>query len=154
MSEENTQQSTPPGLWRQLVAMIYDGLLIIAMFFIAGFGLLAVFGPGEELGDATVPPAVYQITMELIVVLFYGTFWMKSGQTLGMQAWKIQLVSSDGGPVSGPQVIRRMAAVWLSLLPAGLGYWWSIWDRDHLTWHDRLSGTRIVRKVPNPAARQ
>jgi len=34
------------------------------------------------------------------------------------------------------------------LLPAGLGWWWMLVDRERLAWHDRLSGTRIVLVPP------
>jgi hypothetical protein len=29
----------------------------------------------------------------------------------------------------------------LSAVPAGLGLAWAIFDRDHLSWHDRLTRT-------------
>ena len=32
----------------------------------------------------------------------------------------------------------------LSILPCGLGLLWLWIDRDELTWHDRLAGTRVV----------
>jgi uncharacterized RDD family membrane protein YckC len=31
------------------------------------------------------------------------------------------------------------------LLCLGLGFLWVLYDRDKLAWHDRLSGTRLVR---------
>jgi uncharacterized RDD family membrane protein YckC len=37
--------------------------------------------------------------------------------------------------------LRRLWALGLSLLPVGLGAAWAIFDEEHLTWHDRLSGT-------------
>ena len=42
-----------------------------------------------------------------------------------------------------PAVTRRRAAL-VSLLALGLGFLWSLWDPERLTWHDRLSRTRIV----------
>jgi uncharacterized RDD family membrane protein YckC len=33
----------------------------------------------------------------------------------------------------------------VSLLLGGLGFWWALLDRDKRTWHDRASGTRLVR---------
>ena len=38
-----------------------------------------------------------------------------------------------------PRRCRNLAA-----LPLGLGYLWMLFDRDGLTWHDRLSHTRLV----------
>ena len=40
----------------------------------------------------------------------------------------------------------------LSWLPAGLGYFWQLWDTDKLTWHDRLSQTRVIDISRLPAA--
>jgi hypothetical protein len=34
-----------------------------------------------------------------------------------------------------------MAAGLLSLLPAGIGFWWALLDEEHLTFHDQISGT-------------
>jgi uncharacterized RDD family membrane protein YckC len=150
-NKANAGQKTG-ALWRQLVAMLYDALLIIALFFIAGFALVAIYGTGEDVGESNIPRALYQGVMVALLVLFYGTFWLKSGQTLGMQAWRIRLVNSEGGAVSAKQVLIRLAAAVLSWLPAGLGYWWSLWDRDRRTWHDRISGTHIARVPKNTTA--
>jgi uncharacterized RDD family membrane protein YckC len=46
--------------------------------------------------------------------------------------------------------LRFFAAI-LSWLPAGLGFWWQLWDKDKLAWHDRLSGTRL-RHYPKQTA--
>ena len=39
----------------------------------------------------------------------------------------------------------RYAVGLLSLLAGGLGFWWAWIDRDGRAWHDRASGTRLVR---------
>ncbi|MBM4416055.1 MAG: RDD family protein, partial [Chloroflexi bacterium] len=31
-------------------------------------------------------------------------------------------------------------------LALGLGYLSSLWDNERRTWHDRLAGTRVVRR--------
>jgi hypothetical protein len=33
------------------------------------------------------------------------------------------------------------------LLLAGAGFWWAWMDRERLTWHDRVSGTRMLREA-------
>jgi uncharacterized RDD family membrane protein YckC len=43
------------------------------------------------------------------------------------------------------QLWLRFAVGTLSLLLGGLGFWWVWVDRERLTWHDRASGTRLVR---------
>ncbi|RME33614.1 MAG: RDD family protein, partial [Gammaproteobacteria bacterium] len=59
--------------------------------------------------------------------------------------WGLVLVTAQGARVDCPRAAVRLLAALLSLAPLGLGYWWALWDRDGLTWHDRLSGTRVVR---------
>jgi len=35
----------------------------------------------------------------------------------------------------------------------GAGFWWALVDRQRLTWHDRASGTRLLR-APRPVKRR
>jgi uncharacterized RDD family membrane protein YckC len=66
-----------------------------------------------------------------------------------MQSWGLQLETPDGGkPTLATASVRFFAAI-LSSAPAGLGFLWQLWDKDKLTWHDRISGTRIVH-YPKP----
>ncbi len=77
-------------------------------------------------------------------MLFFGWFWTRSGQTLGMQAWRLRVQQPDGSPISWRQALVRMGGAVLSALCLGAGYWWLLFDRERRTWHDRLSGTRVV----------
>lgn len=134
-----------PGLWRNLLAMIYDAFLVAPLLMANAFVLVALFGPTDDASVATVPAWLMQFSCALIIIGFFSLFWCKSGQSLGMQAWRIKLVRGDGGPVGlGRAVVRCLGAA-MSLAPAGLGYWWSLVDRDGLRWHDRLSDTRLLR---------
>lgn len=134
-----TQQ--PAGLLRRIGAMIYDTLLVVALLFLATIPFIAVRG-GEpvEVGDN----AIYQATLAVIIFLFYTGYWSLASRTLGMQSWRLRLETLDGDkPGFGAAAIRFFAAI-LSLLPAGLGFLWQLWDKDALTWHDRLSKTRLI----------
>ena len=71
--------------------------------------------------------------------------WRGGGQTLGMRPWKLRVVGADGQPPTTQALARRYAIGSLSLLLGGLGFWWAWFDRDRLAWHDRGSGTRLVR---------
>lgn len=143
---DSAMQSAPPAaaLWRQLVAMLYDALLIIPLVMAATAGLL-VLHKSTGNSEAIPPPWQVQLLSVLVLTGFYAIFWRKSGQTLGMQAWRIKLVTAEGQVPRGRHIIKRLIGVLVSLLPAGLGYWWSLWDRQHQSWHDKLSGTRLIR---------
>jgi len=126
-------------LGRRLGAILYDGLLVVALLFLGTVPFIAVRG-GEPVEPGEAP---YQLVLIVIAWLFFVGFWTRSGRTLGMQSWRLQLEQPDGSPPGiGAATLRFFAAV-LSWLPLGLGFWWQLWDRDGLTWHDRLSGTRL-----------
>ena len=72
-------------------------------------------------------------------------FWVRGGQTLGMRAWRIRVVRADGGALTWRQSVARFAAGVVAAAPAGLGLWWSFLDADKRGWHDRWTGTRVVR---------
>lgn len=133
-----------PSLLRHLTSMVYDALLVIALVFVANALALAVvvqFSGGDQ---NVVGPATSQALFILCLIGFYSAFWLKSGQTLGMQAWRIQLVTIHGGRVRLSQALVRCCAAALSLTCLGMGYWWRIFDRNGRYWHDYVSGTELV----------
>ena len=124
------------SLFKQLAAMIYDSLLIIAILFVA-VGLTIPFNQGEAVSSSMV-----YIFLLVVIFTFYGWFWNRSGQTVGMRAWKIQIVSELGGYPSWPASSLRLVFAMISLTVFGLGYWWRIFKP--YTWHDKFSQTRVI----------
>ena len=128
-------------LARRIAAMLYDGLLILALLFMSTLPFIAAQGgepvePSENL--------LYQAVLAIVIYGFFVGFWTRSGRTLGMQSWRLQLETMDGEKASlGAATIRFFAAL-LSWAPAGLGFLWSLWDKDRLAWHDRISKTHLV----------
>lgn len=121
--------------------MLYDILLVLALVIMTTYLFIALNG-GEAI--ETDENLEFQLVLALVIFVFYVGFWVRPGRTLGMQAWRLQLEARDGGEVGlGDASIRFFAAL-LSVAPAGLGFLWSLWDKERLTWHDRISKTRIV----------
>ena len=137
------------GLLRRLGALFYDSLLLAALLMVVTAALLPLTG-GEAIDAAKNPLLewVYRGLLLVTVALYYGIPWTRRGQTLGMVAWRLRLERADGSLPRWPDVPKRLAAATLSLLPAGLGWWWMLVDPERRTWHDRLSGTRIVLTPP------
>lgn len=129
------------GLMRRIAAMLYDTLLVAALLFLATVPFIALRG-GEavEPGDNF----IYRVVLVLVVYGFFVGFWTRSGRTLGMQSWGLRLETADGRRPSVARATVRFAAALLSWMPLGLGFLWQLWDPEKLTWHDRISGTRIV----------
>lgn len=129
------------GLLRRLAAMLYDALLVIALLFLATIPFIAVRG-GEPV--ETGENLLYRLVLVGVVFAFFVGFWSRSGRTLGMQSWGLQLETLDGHVPSVAMASLRLVAAAVSLLPFGLGFLWQLWDKDALTWHDRISKTRLV----------
>lgn len=131
-----------PSLWRRLAAIFYDSWLVAA-FWLLGAMIDTFVRTGLELSSTG-----YHLPLQLYLMLapmaFFSWFWMHGGQTLGMRAWRLKLLSRDGGKASLQQALVRCTGALLSILVLGLGYLWVLIDRDGLSWHDRLSGTRLV----------
>lgn len=127
------------GLGRRLGAMLYDGLLVLALLFLGTLPFVARAG-GEPVAPGDLQ---YQLTLLLLSYAFFVGFWSGYGRTLGMQSWGLRIETFDGRrPGILSSTLRFFAAI-LSWLPAGLGFWWQLLDDDGLAWHDRLSGTRL-----------
>jgi uncharacterized RDD family membrane protein YckC len=136
----------PAGLLRRLAALLYDCLVIVALWFTAAvpFVWLANGSPRAPLTRVA-----FQLYLLAIAFGFFGWFWVHGGQTLGMRAWRLKLVDARGQAVTWAVAARRFLAAIPSLLCAGIGLLWIMHDRDRRAWHDRLSGTWVI-VVPKP----
>lgn len=137
-----------PSLLRRLVAITYDSLLVLPLVMISvalfmGARSLLGFGAGPD-GTVQLDANVVRLIELLSTAVFFCAFWMKNGQTLGMQAWRIKLVNDAGDEPGLRQCVVRFCAALLSAGCFGLGYLWCLFDRRGRYWHDHLSGTYLV----------
>jgi len=138
------------GLLRRLAAILYDSLLISALWFGVATVFLSLSGGRLSAPDRPLWLLyTFRATLLLVTFLFFGWFWTRGGQTLGMRAWRLKVVAGPGQAITWSQALRRFAAAGLSWAALGLGFWWVIVDREKRAWHDRLSGTRVV-VLPKP----
>lgn len=139
--ETRPRPEAPARLWRRLAAMTYDGLLILAIWLLTLL-LMVVANGGEAVFGAPVQSLLF-----LELVTFFAYFWCTGGQTAGMRAWRLRLVSDDGGSVSLNQAMLRLFGALAALAALGAGYLWAMFDRQGRTWPDLLSHSRIVYQV-------
>ena len=133
------------GFGRRLAALIYDALLLAAL--LMGFtGMALFFTHGEAVVPATAGAwaYVYRAALILVIAAYYVINWLRSGQTLGMRAWRLRTVSDSGKTLALKAAALRVVFGALAWAPAALGVLWLYLDPDHLALHDRLSRTRVV----------
>lgn len=162
----------PAPVWRRLVAMVYETLIVAAVILVAGLIFQwAVVGLGLTGGASTwrltgALRTVFQLYLATAMGLYFCACWHR-GQTLAMRTWRLRLVSRDDAPpgwraalvrylaalvLLGPTLAALLwlrehpdsAAAWLLLLPgaAALGYCAANPARSAL--YDRIAGTRLV----------
>ena len=110
------------GLFRRLAALFYDVLLVTALLMFATWLVLLLTG-GQAIAAQSPHWWMlgYRILLVAVMIAYFGLFWTRGGQTLGMLAWKIRVVRANGARLRWRDVGLRLATAVLSWLPAGLG---------------------------------
>lgn len=165
MSRNVATTDTPCPLWRRLLALVYDALIVVAIVMVVG--MLCQLATGGELirtGATTSVPIWYQLLQGIVVAAYFISSWRRGGQTVGMRPWRIRITRIDGGAVTLQQATIRLlvAGAPLLLLPlasvAGLRttLWlllatWCVWfavalfDKRRRALHDLAGGTELRR---------
>ncbi|MEO9811237.1 RDD family protein [Marinobacter alexandrii] len=124
------EELLPPAAFiKRLMAVIYDSLISIAVLLVTTwmYTLVAGWVTGwdqyEAMAEAGTLKADPLLTFVLFLALylFFGYFWTKNGQTLGMQVWRIRIENLDGTSVSWTQALKRYVAAAAILFVALLG---------------------------------
>jgi len=155
MNKYPQQQFPRAGFRRRFGSWIYDVLIALAVYMVAGaiafllFNILIKFGVINMQGfehaiDLQNSSFVYSGLIYAWniawVSFFFVYFWAKSGQTLGMKAWRLRLQNQDGTRISKMTGVKRLIPTLL-----GLGNLTVIFDRKNkLSLQDRLTHTEVV----------
>ncbi len=139
--------TTPAPLGKKLGAWLYDALISVAIYAIWNLFTFAAFKAWMGIDDfikdnswqGTLEHYIYLSTHWLLVLLYFAYNHVKSGQTVGMSAWKLRLVKTDGTKVTWLQATARaIVAIF------GAGILSSVFNAQKRGWHDLLTGTRVV----------
>lgn len=149
----------PAPLWRRLTAILYDSLLLVAVIMAYGYLHLGVkillLGEAykkilrENPAGSTADPLMFAGIL-IVTFLFFHIFWRRNGQTLGMQAWRIQIQREDNKALTATQTLLRLLIAPLSAFCFGIGYLWCL-VRPYKTWQDLATKTVVVLLPKNKA---
>lgn len=131
-----------PGLLRLGACIVYELLTVIAILFVSA--ALFVFVAGDA--SAGIKRLLLQLFLWLVTGAYFVRCWLKSGQTLAMQAWKLKLTDHHAHTLSLEFAIYRYVLATLSLALGGLGFLWALADRRHQFLHDKLLKSQIMIK--------
>ena len=131
------------GFLKRILALVYDSLLIAAIVLVLSLLLVLVNGGYPESGSF-----VSFIQFFILVFtgpIFYSYFWIvNKGQTTGMQAWRIKLVTTDETELNINKSMLRCLISTISFACLGLGYLWILYHKDNLSWSDILTKTKVI----------
>lgn len=158
--------SQTPGLWRRMACWLYEGMLLFAVVFVAGW-LFSTLGQMRDAMDSR--RHLLQAFLFVVFGVYFVWFWAR-GQTLAMKTWNIRLVDRAGRPVTQARALARYLLSWVWFLPplaaiapfklSGaesallIGGWvvvWAMLARFHPRqqfWHDAWAGTQLVSSRP------
>ncbi len=132
-------------------AWLLDGIF---MGIIAFVGALVLWGLIALLGDSDSGFVIFLIVMlscMLFVILllfqfvYFGYFWSKSGQSIGMKLLNMKVVRQDGEQLTFLRAgLRGSVGYWISGLVFNLGFLWAAFDQEKETWHDKIFETWVV----------
>ena len=133
------------GMLRRFAAMLYDAFLVVALWMTSTTLLVTLFTDGAEAQGLW-----FQLFLYAELAAFYIFFWHLKGQTLGMQVWKIRVLTRDGETLGYRQCLIRFAVATLSTLAFGLGFIWMYFNKERLTLHDIASSSHVAYLGTNP----
>ena len=152
MSDTNTSLQAV-SLFKRLMVILYDLLLLTAVLFTAGVVVASILTFTLNDGNAITESHRFYITTQFIIIsvllfaglFFFGWFWTHKGQTLGMKTWRVQLISTDEDAIDWNKMTIRYLVAIVSWGVFGLGFIWSLFDKEKRTWHDIASATKLVQ---------
>lgn len=138
------------GFLVRFFAFLIDNFALGVLAFVVSF----VFGPligltaGTDSGILSLIASTLFLVMLgilfLLQFLYYGYFWSRDGQSVGMKLLSIRVVSQDGGALSFWRAgFRGTIGYWISGVFFSLGYLWALLDANNEAWHDKLFNTWV-----------
>lgn len=135
----------PAPVWKRLLAFVYDSLILTALVLVAG--LVASLLSGGEA-----PAWLTQLSVAFLTLGYFWLSWTRGGQTAGMRAWRLRVVTESGQRLSPWQSLTRLLACLGCLAPLGIPLLTAWFSSKKQTLYDRLSATRVIAE-PKPEKR-
>ena len=85
----------------------------------------------------------------VIGVIFFN--WVYSyvrydGQSFGKRFVGLRVIRADGQPMNYQTALIRLLVYLVSMLFAGLGFLWMVWDENQRGLHDKIAKTLVIKE--------
>jgi uncharacterized RDD family membrane protein YckC len=136
------------GFWVRFVAYLLDSLILGAVQF--GISLVLGFAGGAMSGfdsDESIAMGILTWLCGIVIGFTYAVFFTGyNGQTPGKMAMRIQVIRTDGTPMSyGRAFLREVVGKFASALILGIGYLMVGFDRNKQGLHDKIADTYVIK---------
>ena len=106
-----------PTVKRRIAINLYE---ILILFGVLAFTFLVPHLIIGVVFEVAAPSTILMTHVYLVLAFYFMWYWTKTGQTLAMQTWRVQLVNADGTLMKRSQALMRYALGSLWLIPAAL----------------------------------
>ena len=100
-------RTSSAGFGRRFAALIYDGFLLIAVLMPYTWIVVLIHGSAVTEASGRLTWWVFRSGALVIMAAYYVLNWTRSGQTLGMRAWRLRTLSESGKPLQVGQAVAR-----------------------------------------------
>lgn len=97
-----------PSRWRRFACMMYEGVLLFGVIFVAGY----LFDTLTQSNNALKLRHSRQLILFLIIGIYFLISWYKGGQTLPMRTWNIRLTDKNGTSLRVSRMLLRYILLW------------------------------------------
>ncbi len=144
------------GFFKRFGAWVLDLIITAIVAAILGMAALSLIALTLSLDGGLfqlIAKYLAWVTLAVMLVLhflYYGYFWSRDGNSLGMKAFEIKVVRrSPDKKISFIRAgLRGTLGYYISGIVFGLGYLWAAFNRRKAAWHDLLFDTAVVREFP------
>lgn len=163
-SENTTKTLSSPRRWRRFACMMYEGVLLFGVVFLADY----LFDTLTQSNHALELRNTRQLIVFVAIGIYFISSWHLKGQTLPMKTWHIKVVNQDGSKPSFGRLVWRYMLIWpvpllgllivqtiaiktgyisttiLAVFAPFLLFIWTWFDKDGQFLHDRVAKTKLI----------
>ena len=132
------------GVATRAIALALD-VAIVHLIVLAGAVLLALLGSlVGELRPEWLVEAIVAAAWTLTVTVYFVLFWSVTGQTPGMRAMQLRVVSEDASPPSFARALVRLIGLLLAIVTLFAGFLPVLFDARRRGLPDYLARTVVL----------